>query len=166
MEDSCKRSKKESSVIYRIEYTFPADDGRYPSRVSGAENKRRASSMVRTASGQISRCSERNGWRVAEGLFPAQFHIINWIRGDDIKKKYVNIPTAIKHSALEDNNPCRWSSLKPPEWLSPLPYSHDGSDNINLKGRLHTCIIQRDSQIAVVQKLSSCQNFQIYQINW
>lgn len=49
---ACGRTKKETYVeICNTDYTFPVADGRYPSRVSGAENKRKASSIVRTASG-------------------------------------------------------------------------------------------------------------------
>lgn len=50
--------------------TFPFDDVRYSSSISGAENKCRASSIVWTASCEMSRWRRKNGSTVAEGLFP------------------------------------------------------------------------------------------------
>ena len=48
-------------------------DVRYSSSVSGAENSRRASSIVWTASWDISRWSKRNGWTVADALIPVTY---------------------------------------------------------------------------------------------
>lgn len=53
-----------------MEFTFASADVLYPSRVSGAENSRRASSIVQTGSGQMLRWSNRNGCTVAEALLP------------------------------------------------------------------------------------------------
>lgn len=62
--------------------TFPGDV-LYPSRFSGAENKWRASSIVWTAPGKMSRWSKRKGWTVAEALLPVQSNVTLIIQPKD-----------------------------------------------------------------------------------